>query len=138
MNEEVTTRYPLLVHEGYVFKVSGQFDIFDSVNQYQENYILNLPSVQAEPLVVSKEAHWAETIDVAILDALLNSEDRPLDVLRWLDRMLIRLCQKFVDYKKSGLASDQWITLTFILNPCPIFVEVNSLTVQTKRLSIGE
>jgi len=28
-------------------------------------------------------------------------DDSP-DVLRWLDRMLIRLCQKFADYRKEG------------------------------------
>ena len=31
-------------------------------------------------------------------------DDSP-DVLRWLDRMLIRLCQKFADYRKEDPAS---------------------------------
>ena len=31
-------------------------------------------------------------------------DDSP-DVLRWLDRMLIRLCQKFADYRKEGKLS---------------------------------
>jgi protein transport protein SEC23 len=31
-------------------------------------------------------------------------DDSP-DVLRWLDRMLIRLCQKFADYRKEDPVS---------------------------------
>ncbi|CED82394.1 protein transporter sec23 [Phaffia rhodozyma] len=31
--------------------------------------------------------------------------DDPADVLRWLDRMLIRLCQKFADYRKEDQSS---------------------------------
>lgn len=33
-------------------------------------------------------------------------DDSP-DVLRWLDRMLIRLCQKFADYRKEDPTSFQ-------------------------------
>ena len=33
-------------------------------------------------------------------------DDGP-DVLRWLDRMLIRLCQKFADYRKDDPSSFQ-------------------------------
>jgi protein transport protein SEC23 len=33
-------------------------------------------------------------------------DDSP-DVLRWLDRMLIRLCQKFAEYRKEDPASFQ-------------------------------
>ena len=33
-------------------------------------------------------------------------DDSP-DVLRWLDRMLIRMCQKFADYRKDDPSSFQ-------------------------------
>ena len=48
--------------------------ISNSVNPCQGNYVLSLPSVQAETPVVSKEAHWAETVDVSILNSLPESE----------------------------------------------------------------
>ena len=41
--------------------------------------------------------------DEAIND-VLEIDDAP-DVLRWLDRMLIRLCQKFADYRKEDPTS---------------------------------
>jgi protein transport protein SEC23 len=42
-------------------------------------------------------------------------DDSP-DVLRWLDRMLIRLCQKFAEYRKEEPSSFQ-LTPTFSIYP---------------------
>jgi protein transport protein SEC23 len=42
-------------------------------------------------------------------------DDSP-DVLRWLDRMLIRLCQKFADYRKEDPTSFQ-LTPNFSIYP---------------------
>jgi RHO1 GDP-GTP exchange protein 1/2 len=41
---------------------------------FKGNYILSPHSVQAETPVVAKESHWAETIDVAVLNSLPESE----------------------------------------------------------------
>jgi len=70
-------------------------------------------------------------------------DDSP-DVLRWLDRMLIHLCQKFADYrKKTRLASD-YRTISVSIptgSSCSISDEASSckcLTiVQTRLLSTG-
>lgn len=40
----------------------------------QGNYILSPHSVQAETPVVTKESQWAETVDVAVLNSLPESE----------------------------------------------------------------
>lgn len=41
-------------------------------------------------------------------------DDSP-DVLRWLDRMLIRLCQKFADYRKEGTSCQTLVHCDLIL-----------------------
>ena len=46
--------------------------------------------------------------------------DDPPDVLRWLDRMLIRLMQKFGDYRKDDPQSFQLIQ-SFALYPQYLF-----------------
>ncbi len=42
----------------------------------------------------------ASTVIMARHAALRAETDEGPDVLRWLDRMLIRLCQKFGEYRK--------------------------------------
>ena len=69
-------------------------------------------------------------------------DDSP-DVLRWLDCILIWLCQKFADYrKKTRLALDWRTTSAFTLNSRSIFVKVSFcrclITVQMKLLYIGK
>ena len=54
-------------------------------------------------------------------------DDSP-DVLRWLDQMLIRLCQKFADYRKEDPTSFR-LTDNFSIYPqfmCSIFIKVSS------------
>ena len=43
---------------------------------------------------------------ITILSCRAQNDDGP-DVLRWVDRMLIRVCQKFGDYHKDDPSSFQ-------------------------------
>eukprot|EP00050_Salpingoeca_kvevrii_P010416 m.8299 g.8299 ORF g.8299 m.8299 type:complete len:767 (-) comp2844_c0_seq1:371-2671(-) len=61
----------------------------------------NLPSIAAG---FDQEAAAVLMARVAVFRA--ETDDGP-DVLRWLDRMLIRLCQKFGDYRKDDPSSFQ-------------------------------
>lgn len=57
------------------------------------------PSIAAS---FDQEAAAVLMARIAVFKAEID--DSP-DVLRWLDRMLIRLCQKFADYRKEDPAS---------------------------------
>jgi protein transport protein SEC23 len=58
------------------------------------------PSIAAS---FDQEASAILMARISVFKAELDS-DSP-DVLRWLDRMLIRLCQKFADYRKEDPSS---------------------------------
>lgn len=47
----------------------------------------------------------AAAVAMARLAAFKAEHEEGADVLRWLDRMLIRLCQKFGEYNKEDAAS---------------------------------
>ncbi|XP_052594547.1 protein transport protein Sec23A isoform X2 [Peromyscus californicus insignis] len=56
-----------------------------------------------------------------------ETEEGP-DVLRWLDRQLIRLCQKFGEYHKDDPSSFQF-SGTFSLYPQPVLLDSSSILV---------
>ncbi len=57
------------------------------------------------PASFDQEAAAVLMARIAVFKAEID--DSP-DVLRWLDRMLIRLMQKFADYRKVGCAISSW------------------------------
>eukprot|EP01147_Barroeca_monosierra_P007743 gene7743-622_t len=60
---------------------------------------INLPSIAAG---FDQEA---AAVLMARIAAFKAEREDPADVLRWVDRMLIRLCQKFGDYRKDDPSS---------------------------------
>ncbi|EGD80943.1 SEC23B protein [Salpingoeca rosetta] len=60
---------------------------------------INLPSIAAG---FDQEA---SAVLMARIAAFKAEQEDPADVLRWVDRMLIRLCQKFGDYRKDDPSS---------------------------------
>ncbi|KAJ3153085.1 GTPase-activating protein S23 [Geranomyces michiganensis] len=77
---------------------SGQFRL--RVSTIARNWAdANAPEI---PASIDQEAAAVLMARIAIFKAEID--DSP-DVLRWLDRMLIRLCQKFADYRKDDPTS---------------------------------
>ncbi|KAJ1673009.1 GTPase-activating protein S23, partial [Spiromyces aspiralis] len=59
----------------------------------------------SSPEIANSFDQEAAAVLMARIAAFKTESDEPSDVLRWLDRMLIRLCQKFGDYRHEDPAS---------------------------------
>eukprot|EP00123_Amoebidium_parasiticum_P016638 comp23528_c2_seq3/m.39562 comp23528_c2_seq3/g.39562 ORF comp23528_c2_seq3/g.39562 comp23528_c2_seq3/m.39562 type:complete len:764 (-) comp23528_c2_seq3:258-2549(-) len=77
----------------------------------------NWANAQGNPqYVASGFDQEAAAVMMARIAAFRGENDEGADVLRWLDRMLIRLCQKFGEYNKEQPASFR-LSETFSLYP---------------------
>ena len=68
------------------------------------DFALSSKDVTAPSIAASFDQEAAAVLMARIAVFKAEIDDSP-DVLRWLDRMLIRLCQKFADYRKEDPTS---------------------------------
>ncbi|KAL1924493.1 uncharacterized protein VTP21DRAFT_4147 [Calcarisporiella thermophila] len=84
----------------YFQHASGQYRL--RVTTIARNWADN-----AGPIVAASFDQEAAAVLMARIAVFKSEIDDGPDVLRWLDRMLIRLCQKFADYRKDDPSSFQ-------------------------------
>ena len=130
----------------------GSCDIIQFITHYQHSsgqqwlHVMTITCNFTEagsPHVVAsfdQEAAAVLMYRIAVFKAEINNLP---DVLRWLDCMLIQICQKFANYRKEDLTIFRLMdNFSIYLSSCSIFVEVSSCrcltTVQMKLLSIGK
>ncbi|KAL7424541.1 GTPase-activating protein S23 [Cryptotrichosporon argae] len=94
----------------------GQSGLIQFVTHYQHSsgqYRLRVTTVSrpfhegGHPAIAAGFDQEAAAVLMARISVFKAEIDDSPDVLRWLDRMLIRLCQKFADYRKEDPASFQ-------------------------------
>nr|KAJ3417794.1 GTPase-activating protein S23 [Polyrhizophydium stewartii] len=94
----------------------GTFGVIQFVTLYQHSSgfyrlrVTTVPRIWAEPSSPTIAASFdqeAAAVLMARIAAFKSEVDDGPDVLRWLDRMLIRLCQRFASFTKEDMNSFQ-------------------------------